>query len=421
MEPMVVATLIFSLTFLLIFIEIIHKTLAVLLGVFLMFIFGVISVTDIGSFINFDVLGLVFGLMIIVEVIKESGIFQFLGIKVVKVAKGNTKILFILLMVLTTIISTFLNSLTSIIIMGALTFTLCRHMKLNPIPFIIGESIFVDIGDTVLLISSIPNMLVAGVANFTFMDFVYVTTPFSIILLLVSIPVLLFFYKGEFKKEKSLDINGLDEWSVVPSKSFFWKSSVILIFTIIFFMISDYIGITRSFVAISSAIIILLLSGADIDNTLKSVDWGTLFFFGGLFIIVGGVEKVGLLNLIANKLIAIVGTNKMISIPLLTWVSTAASGIIDNVPVTVTLVPIAKTMVATLGMNMLWWCLILGANLGGNITPISSPSNVIAMSIAKSEGHPLPFGEFMKIGIIITIVHISLATIYLLFLFFLGV
>jgi len=129
---------------------------------------------------------------------------------------------------------------------------------------------------------------------------------------------------------------------------------------------------------------------------------------------------VGFLNLIANNLITLVGTNKMISVPLLTWVSTAASGIIDNVPVTVTLVPIAKIMVSTLGINMLWWSLVLGANLGGNITPISSPSNIIALSIAKGEGHPIPFGEFMKIGIIITIVHISFATVYLLLLFFLG-
>jgi len=305
--------------------------------------------------------------------------------------------------------------------MGALTFTLCRHIKLNPIPFIIGESVFVDIGDTVLLISSIPNMLVADVAKFTFMDYIYITAPFSIILFLVSIPVFLFFYKREFKQQRDLEIDELDEWSVVPNKSFFWKSSIILVFTIIFFMISDYIGVTRSFVAISSAIIILLLSGADIDNTFKSVDWGTLFFFGGLFIIVGGVEKVGFLNLIANELINLVGVNKMLSVPLLTWVSTAASGIIDNVPVTVTLVPITKIMVTALGINMLWWCLLLGANLGGNITPVSSPSNVIALSIAKGEGHPIPFGEFMKIGIIITFVHLLLATLYLLLLFFLGV
>jgi Na+/H+ antiporter NhaD/arsenite permease-like protein len=420
MEPMIVGTLIFSLTFLLIFIEIIHKTLSALLGVFLMIFFGIVTFTDIGKFINFEVLALVFGVMVIIEVIKESGIFQFLGIKAVKIAKGNKKTLFILLMILTTLISVFLNSVTSMLIMGALTFTLCRHMKLNPIPFIIGESIFVDIGDTVLLTSSIPNMLVAEAAKFTFMDYVYVTTPFSIILVLVSIPILLFFYKKEFQKKDIMKVNELDEWSVVPNKSFFWKSLIILLFTSIFFMISDYIGVARSFVAISSAIIILLLSGADIDNTLKSIDWGALFFFGGLFIIVGGVEKVGFLKLVANQLITIIGTNKVMSVPLLTWVSTAASGVIDNVPVTVTLVPIAKTMVAALGINMLWWSLVLGANLGGNITPISSPSNVIAMSIAKNEGHPLPFREFMKIGIIITIVHISLATVYLTFLFLLS-
>jgi Na+/H+ antiporter NhaD/arsenite permease-like protein len=420
MEPLITAVLIFSLTFLLIFIEIIHKTLAVLLGVFLMLFLGIVSLTDIGNFLNFDVLALVFGIMVIIQVIKDSGIFQFLGIKAVKFAKGNKKILFILFMLLTVFISTFLNSITAMLIMGALTFALCRKMKFNPIPFIIGESIFVDIGDNVLLISSIQNMLIASVAKLTFFDFLIFALPFSMILLFVSIPVFLFIYRKDLKEEDNFNLE-IDEWSVVPDKKFFWKSSIIFISFIIFFALADYLGISRSLVAVSFAIIILLLSGADIDDTLKSIDWGMLFFFGGLFIIVGGVEKVGFLDLIAKKLLSLVANNKALSLPLVTLFSTLASGIIENVSVTITLIPIVKTIVSSLGLNLLWWCLIFGANLGGNATPISSPSNIVAMSISKNEGFTLPLGEYTKIGIIITVLHLTLAFGYLLLLFFLGV
>ncbi len=419
MEPVTIALLIFTLTFLLIITELVHKTLAALLGAFLMIMYEFISYSEIGSFIDFQALGVIFGMMIVVEVVKDSGIFQFFGIKAIKLAKGNPKYLFIILIFLTYLLSAFLSNITAILIMAALTFTLCRSLELNPTPFIISETIVTNIGGIMMLTSSTPNMLVAGAADLTFMDFIFFTFPLSIILLIVTIFVFLFLYRNEFKNHKLKNLGEFDEWSAVPDKKFFWKSLIILAFTILFFMISDRIGMTIDFVAISSAIIILLLSGADPDETLKDIHWGTIFFFIGLFIVVGGLEKSGALELIANNLVSYIGDNKIISIPIVTWFSGLSSGIVDNIPITVTLIPIGRHMVQSLNMNILWWCIALGAGLGGNLTPMGSPSNVIALGISKKEGNPIPFNEFMKVGVVVTIIHLTLTTGYLLLRFFL--
>ena len=192
MEPVTIALLIFTLTFLLIITELVHKTLAALLGAFLMIMYEFISYSEIGSFIDFQALGVIFGMMIVVEVVKDSGIFQFFGIKAIKLAKGNPKYLFIILIFLTYLLSAFLSNITSILIMAALTFTLCRSLELNPTPFIISETIVTNIGGIMMLTSSTPNILVAGAAYLTFMDFIFFTFPLSITLLVVTIFVFLF-------------------------------------------------------------------------------------------------------------------------------------------------------------------------------------------------------------------------------------
>jgi len=418
MEPTTVALLIFLLTFLLIITELVHKTLAALLGAFLMIFYGIVNYAEIGNFIETRVLGVIFGMMIVVEVVKDSGLFQFFGIKAIKLARGNSKALFIILTFLTCILSALLSNQISILIMVALTFTLCRSLRINPMPFIISETIIVNIGGIMFLISSTPNILVGTAAGFTFSNFMGTTFPFGILLLFITVFMLLFIYRKEFKNSKKFDFDKLDEWSVVHDKKFFWNSLILLCTTIIFFMIHDKIGVSVDFVAISSAIIILLLSGADPDETLRNIQWGTIFFFVGLFTVVGGLEKTGFLESVAQSLIRIAGNNKIIAISLILWISGLASGIVDNIPITMTLIPIAKTMVQTFNMNILWWCIAIGAGLGGNLTPIGSPSTVIAMGIAKKEGNPISFDEFFKIGFIVTITQLLLSTLYLLLRYF---
>ncbi|MBD3155950.1 MAG: hypothetical protein GF368_04835 [Candidatus Aenigmarchaeota archaeon] len=417
MEPITIALLIFILTFLLIVTELVHKTLAALLGAFLMITYEFVNYSQIGGLIDFSAIGIIFGMMIVVEVVKDSGIFQFFGIKAIKLAKGNPKSLFIIMIIFTAILSAFLSNQISILILAALTFTLCRSLEINPTPFIIAESVSANIGGITLLTSSTPSIIAGGAAGFSFSEFVIFSLPFTVLLMFSTIIIFLFLYRKEFKNYEARELGELDEWSVVQDKGFFYKSLIILIFTIVFFLISDRLGVTPDFVAISSAIVILLLSGADPDKTLRDIQWGTIFFFIGLFIVVGGLEKSGFLEIMAERLIEMIGGNKIMSIPLVVGVSGITSGIVDNIPITVTLVPIIRTLAETFDMSIMWWCLIFGAGLGGNLTPIGSPSNVIAMNIAKKEGNPISFSEFMKVGFIVTIVQLSLAMIYLLFRF----
>ena len=339
MEPTTIALLIFLLTFLLIITELVHKTLATLLGAFLMIIYGFVSYSEILSLIDFHALLVIIGMMIVVEVVKDSGIFQFFGIKTIKLTKGDGKKLFVALLILSTFLSAFLSNIASILIIAGLTFTLCRSLEINPIPFIMCESIMTNIGGLMFLISAVPNILIAGAANLTFTDFLIHTFPLALVLMFLTIGFFMFYYRKCLSNIKRIDISTLDEWSVVPNKPFFWKSLIILVGTIFFFVASDKVGVSLDFVAISSAIIILLLSGADPDETLKNISWGTVFFFIGLFIVVGGLENSGLLKIIAHRMIAIIGDRKIIAIPLMVWIPGLASGIVDNIPITVTLIP----------------------------------------------------------------------------------
>ncbi len=417
MEPITIALLIFTLTFLLIITELVHKTLAALIGAFLMVMYEFVQYSEIGGLIDFKSLGIIFGMMIVVEVVKDSGIFQFFGIKAIKLAKGDPKSLFVIMIIFTTILASFLSNKISIFILAALTFTLCRSLEINPIPYIIAESISANIGGIVFLTSSMPSIITGGTAGLSFSEFVTFSLPFAILLLIFTIIILLLIYRKEFEDSKKRNLEGLDEWSVVKDTKFFYKSLIILVFTLLFFLFSDKLGITPDFVAISSAIIILLLSGADPDQTLKKVQWGTIFFFIGIFILVGGLEKSGFLEMIADKLIEIIGSNKIMSIPLIVAISGITSGVVENISITLTLIPVIGKLTEVLNMSIIWWCLIFGVALGGNLTPIGSASSIIAMNIAKKEGVDISFSEFMKIGFVVTISHLFLAICYLLFRF----
>jgi Na+/H+ antiporter NhaD/arsenite permease-like protein len=376
-----------------------------------------VNYTEIGTLINFRALGVIFGMMIVVEVVKDSGIFQFFGIKAIKLARGDPKSLFVIMIIFTAILSAFLSNQVSILIIAALTFTLCRSLEINPTPFIIAESVAANIGGITFLTSSSPSIIAGGAAGISFSQFVAFSLPFAILLLIATVIMFLLIYRGEFNNYQQREFGGLDEWSVVKDKSFFYKSLAILVFTIIFFLLSDSLGVTPDFVAISSAIVILLLSGADPDKTLKDVQWGTIFFFVGLFIVVGGLEKSGFLSLMASRLIYVIGDNQILSIPLVLSISFFTSGIVNNIPITITLIPIVESLVATFNISILWWSLMFGVGLGGNLTPLGSPSNVIAMNIAKKEGNPISFSEFMRVGFIVTMVQLILAMGYLLFRF----
>ena len=295
--------LIFLLTFTLIFTEVVSKTLIALIGASLMVFYGVVRLEELSSIIDFEILGIIFGIMIIVEIIKRIGLFQFLSIKVIKLANNDIKILFISFLFLTTLISVFMSNIASMLIVSALTFTLCRRLKIDPIPFLISEAIVTNIGGITLLISSVPNILVGEAANLAFIDFIKISVPLAAILFVITVFILLHIYNKKLEQDAKIKIETLDEWSVVPDKELFWKVTIVFILTLFLFLIADELNIRRSVISVSSAIILCLISGKDIDETLKTIDWGLIFFLGGLFIVINGLEKSDILNTIATYLV----------------------------------------------------------------------------------------------------------------------
>ncbi|MBD3155490.1 MAG: hypothetical protein GF368_02445 [Candidatus Aenigmarchaeota archaeon] len=419
MEPVTISLLIFTLTFLLIITELVHKTLAALIGSFLMVIYNFVTYSEIGKLVNFEVIGVIFGMMILVEVIKESGLFQFLGIKMIKITRGKPRRLFVFLTLFTGIISGLLGGATGILIASALTFTVCRSLELDPIPFIISEAIVTNIGATMLLTSSSTNIIIADAAKLSFMDFIPVTIPISIILLAVTTVILLYINKDSFRNGKSTITDEMDPWSVVKDKPFFWKSTLILFFTIVFFIFHEKVGVTVDFVAISSAIIILLVSDANLDEVFKELHWGTLIFFSCLFIVVGGLEITGVLDIFSRSLIRLTEGNQKFLIPLSIWIPGLISGFTNDVTLTVTLVPVLRDLAGSFGNNIIWWVGMTAISLGGNFTPIGSRAGAIVSSIAKKEGYSIPLRETLRTGIALALTHLLLVTGYFLVLSFL--
>jgi len=411
MEPLTLSLLIFALVFILISIEIINKTLIVLLGAFLMIFYGIIEVEEIQHMINFEVLGIIFGVLLIVEIVKKVGVFQFLGIKLIKLSKGDIEKLFIFLLILTVSISAILGNITAILIVTTLTFIICRYLNTNPIPFIISQALISDIGGFALFISSVPSILVGTEAGFSFYRFIIFSTPLTLILAMVTILLL----KKKFRDQltgsvkRSLDVN---EWSVVKNRKAFWRVLFLFIITICFIFISDVVNVRKSVILISAGILLTLFSGEDMDTILKDIDWGLLFFFSGLFVIVGSVEKTGFFDMIAKSLSEVSLNNKILASILILWISAIPSGILDNIAMTMTMIPIVNKMAEILNTSALWWSVLFGSIVGGNLFPLGSPTTVIAINISKSQGKEMKFSDFMKVGFPITLINLVIATLY---------
>ncbi len=420
-----IALVIFLLTYALIISEMVHKTVASLIGALLMVVYGVVDYNEIGSFIDYKTLTVAVGMMITVNVVKKSGLFEYIAIKTVKLTKGNPFNLMVAVVFLSTIVSTFFSNITTTLILGSLIVSVCSLLDLDFIPYLIITSFTVNIAGILTPVSSLPNMMVSTAAGLSFKDFA--SNLFMLVMLLLLSSII--FYKMLFKKELSKKITkekeknllSLNEKKEIKSKKLFFRSILILSLIVVFFLIQEKTGIGNEAVAITGAILMLMLSSADPEEMISEVQWSTIAFFVGLFIVIGGVEKVGLLEK-ATIAISKIITGKFSAISTILIGSMSASSIVDNIPITAILLPIIKGLSHALNFagKSLYYPLIVGAALGGNITPIGSPSNVLAIGIAEKNKKKIDFGKFVKIGGSLTIIHIiiSLAYFYIKTIFF---
>ncbi len=377
---------------------------------------GVLNPQYFVNYIDFNVIFLLVAMMIIVNITTKSGIFSYLANELLKLTKGHPILILIAMGLFTAIISAFLDNVTTVILVMPITFAMTRTLDIDPIPFLLTEVFASNIGGTATLIGDPPNIIIGSAAEFTFMDFVNNLTPVVAVILIAVIGFLVIrFNKGlHSSKDKMQEIINIDNSKTITDKKLMIRSLVVLFLVITGFVTHDITGLETSVTAMLGASVLLLFEKP--TEILRDVEWNTIFFFIGLFIIIGGLEASGGIKLMAEWIIRITNGSQEAASMLILWASGIISGVIDNIPYTATMSPMLAEIQKTMGAEYttpLWWCLSLGACLGGNMTIIGAAANVIVSENAAREGHSISFLRFMKYGTIVVLISLLISTVYI--------
>lgn len=412
----IIAIVVFVIAMLAIMTERLHRALAAIVGAMVLLALHVLSFDAAMEHIDFNTLGVLLGMMLFVSVVKLSGVFEFLAIKSARLAKGDPWRIMLLFVLLTAVLSAFLDNVTTVLLIGPMTLTVCKLLDINPIPFFMTEILASNIGGTATLIGDPPNIMIGSAAGYTFFDFIVYDAPAVVVILAVVLVVFYFLYgrKMNVNTEHRARIMELDEYAMIKDKRLLKQSVVMTLLVVVGFMAHGALGLESSVIALGAAGIIMLISGEGIEEALAQVEWTTLSFFAGLFVIVGALAETGVINMLAQGLIDATGGNVFITMLVLLVGSAVISSFLDNIPFVATMIPILLAMEST-GMDVapLWWAVSLGACLGGNGTLIGASANVVLSDIGKKHGHEITFVQFMKVGFPIMLLTVLIAGIYL--------
>ncbi|MBC6003332.1 ArsB/NhaD family transporter [Paeniclostridium sp. NSJ-45] len=412
----IIAISIFLLVMIAIISEKVNRAVAAVAGALLMLIFNIVSFENGLKHIDFNTIGVLIGMMLFVSVVKNSGLFEYIAIFSSKKSKGDPWKIMLCFMVLTAILSAILDNVTTVLLIGPMTIVITQILKINPTPFLITQILASNIGGTSTLIGDPPNIMIGSAANLSFMDFVVNLGPIVIILLFATIICFKFVFKKHLVVEAIYkeEILSLDENKAIKDKSLLIKSIIMMIFILLGFALHNIIHIESSVVALTGATIMIFIGKQDVDEILSSIEWSTIAFFGGLFIVVGGLVEVGIINFIAEYLINATKGHLIITMLVILWLSAIISSFLDNIPFVATLIPLILTMQSQgVDVTPIWWATSLGACLGGNGTLIGASANIVLSNIGQKNGYPITFKEYFKIGFPLMILSIIISTIYL--------
>lgn len=414
----IISIIIFVVTMAAIMTEKVHRALAAVAGATLLLIFQILDVESLASYIDFNTVGILIGMMLFVSVVKISGLFEYIAIKAAKLSKGKPWIIMILFFVITAVLSAFLDNVTTVLLVGPMTIAVTEMLGLNPVPFLITQILASNIGGTATLIGDPPNIMIGSAAGLSFNDFIVNTGVPAVIIGFLTILCFYFIYGRKLKvtEEKMAAVMKLDENKAIKDKVLLVQSVVVMACVVLAFIFHDALGIQSATIAIAAAAIILFLSKgkADPEEIIATVEWPTIVFFVGLFGVVGGLQQTGVIDMMAKFLINVTQGNDLLMLLLILWVSAILSSFLDNIPFVATLIPLIITMGKS-GMDIapLWWALSLGACLGGNGTLVGASANVVLSGISKRDGHEITFGSYLKIGFPLMIMSIIVSTVYL--------
>ena len=396
--------------------EKLHRSLAAIVGAMLVLALHVLPFDAAMEHIDFNTLGVLLGMMLFVSVVKLSGMFEFLAIKAARLAKGEPWKVMLLFVLLTAVLSAFLDNVTTVLLIGPMTLTVCKLLDVNPIPFFMTEILASNIGGTATLIGDPPNIMIGSAAGFTFFDFILYDAPAVVVILAAVLVVFYFLYgrKMQVNEEHRARIMELDEHAMIKNKRLLKQSYVMIGLVVVGFMAHGALGLESSVIALGAAGIIMLISGESIEEALANVEWTTLAFFAGLFVIVGAMAETGVIEMLAHALIDATGGNVFVTMLVLLIGSAVISSFLDNIPFVATMIPILLAMESS-GMDVtpLWWAVSLGACLGGNGTLIGASANVVLSDISKKNGHEITFVQFLKTGFPIMLLTVAIAGLYL--------
>lgn len=412
----IIAISIFLLVMIAIISEKVNRAVAAVAGALLMLIFNIVSFENGLKHIDFNTIGVLIGMMLFVSVVKNSGLFEYIAIFSAKKSKGDPWKIMLCFMVLTAILSAILDNVTTVLLIGPMTIVITQILKINPTPFLITQILASNIGGTSTLIGDPPNIMIGSAANLSFMDFVVNLGPIVIILLFATIICFKFVFKKHLVVEAiyKKEILSLDENKSIKDKSLLIKSIIMMIFILLGFALHNIIHIESSVVALTGATIMIFIGKQDVDEILSSIEWSTIAFFGGLFIVVGGLVEVGIINFIAEYLINATKGHLIITMLVILWLSAIISSFLDNIPFVATLIPLILTMQSQgVDVTPIWWATSLGACLGGNGTLIGASANIVLSNIGQKNGYSITFKEYFKIGFPLMILSIIISTIYL--------
>lgn len=430
--PFWIATTIFLLVYGLIVTDKIHKTILALVGASLMILLRIVTQeeaftsTDLG--VDWNVVFLLISMMIIINIMRPTGVFEYIAIKSAKVAKGKPFAIMAIFSVVTAVVSAFLDNVTTVLLIAPVTLLICQALELDVVPFLITEAIASNIGGTATLIGDPPNIMIASKAQLDFMAFVYHLTPVIIVVLIAYVITLKFVFGKRLKVKEELRqrVMAMDEKEAIKDPVLLKKSLVVLAITIGGFIIHGMLHFEPATIALAGAAILLLVSGTkDPQHILAEAEWSTLFFFMGLFIIIGGVVNVGLIKWMSIKVLELTQGNLLGTSMIVLWFSAFASAFIDNIPYVATMNPLIIDMAKQLyphlsGIQLLhhpdimpfWWALSLGACLGGNGTAIGASANVVVCGMAEKMGRPIAFKKFMLYGMPLMIESVIICMVY---------
>ncbi len=424
----VLALVIFGGAYVLIATEKVSRVTVALVGAALMVIIGATDGHAVffsqESGIDWNVIFLLLGMMMIVGILQQSGVFEFLAIWAAKRAKGRPFVIMVMLVLITAVLSAALDNVTTVLLVAPVTLLICDRLAVSPIPFLIAEVMASNIGGAATLIGDPPNIIIASRGGLSFNDFIVNLGPIVVILLAVFIGLCWLLFRGQLRydAERVERVMALSEREAIRDGALLIKSLAVLVLVLTGFVLQSVTHVDPALVALLGAGLLVLLTRLETRKVFADVEWETLLFFAGLFIMVGSLVNLGIIDKVGQAATEAVGSNYFGAASALLFGSAVLSGIVDNIPYVTTMAPLTNDLVIAGGAvaHPLWWALALGADLGGNATAIGASANVVVLGIAKRNGHPISFWQFTKYGLIVTAVTVALSLPYLYLRYFMG-